>query len=181
METEFNTLTTHAICLLLHVLKAVFFFFFWHNIGRMRKQHREKLTWASLLQNKFEHNGAVFTLNGLYICSPCGDEFEGREVDLMCFFLAATKQFWDPHLKVQTYAMVVGCLTHERVLNWYTAAGKLCSHWLRQKRLRNHNYHSIIKLKEVNLSTLLTWKREKEGEGLHSPCLMLPIQSAFSV
>lgn len=59
--------------------------------------------------------------------------FEGREVDLMWFFfLAPTKQFWDPHLKVQTDAMVVGCLTRERVLNWCAAAGKLCSHRLRQ-------------------------------------------------
>lgn len=139
--------------------------FFWHNIGRVRKQHRME-TWASLLQNKFEHNAAVFIFNALNFCSPCRDEFEGREVDLMCFFLAATKQFWDPRLKVQTYAMVVGCLTRVHILNCYTVAGKLCSYRLRQKHLRNRDYHSIIKSKEVNLSTILTWKRQKEGEAL---------------
>lgn len=36
----------------------------------------------------------------------------------------------------------------------------MCSHRLQQKHLHNCDCHSIIKSKEVNLSTLLTWKRQ---------------------
>lgn len=52
--------------------------------------------------------------------------------------------------------------------NCYTVAGKLCSHRLQQKHLRNRDYHLIFKSKEANLSTILTWKRQKEGLDSHN-------------